>query len=490
MTKFNDIKKELIDYGFIWREDNKKVNEKTGEEKIYHPGPRVIADVLKDHIVFCTIGNDKRELEKSPLYHYDPDEGLYTTGIKDIEKLILAFDGTTNSRTRKEVIQFLRIESRGVKLTDDSNLIPVGNGIVKLDTMELLPFSAEYVFTTKTATNYNPSAIEPSFNGWKFSDWMKQLASEDKIKYKLLWQMIASVIKGRTGLMYLFVDNGQGRTGKSTLQQLLINLVGSGNYRALKLKQFDNDFLLAQGYGARLLVGDDNDPSGFIDDGSNLKSVVTDEIVLVNPKKMTPFTAKFKAVVIQSMNGLPKFRDKTGGLYRRFRMVYFNHQWPADKASERIKKEYIYNPGLLEWILKKALTIDIKEIANPSESIELVETTRLANDPIAYFVSEYVPQLKSERLPAKFLFNFYLWAMQRENNPQRLSQRKFTNDIRPYMEALGWKYKNNGSVPSVYFNQLDFDLFKSYDPNRGLSAEKLYNVNKEMNRKQGLFDRT
>ena len=29
MTKFNDIKKELIDYGFIWREDNKKVNEKT-----------------------------------------------------------------------------------------------------------------------------------------------------------------------------------------------------------------------------------------------------------------------------------------------------------------------------------------------------------------------------------------------------------------------------------------------------------------------------
>lgn len=490
MTKFNDIKKELIDYGFIWREDNKKVNEKTGEEKIYHPGPRVIADVLKDRIVFCTIGNDKRELEKSPLYHYDPDKGLYTTGIKDIEELMLAFDGTTNSRTRKEVLQFLRIESQGVKLTDNPNLIPVGNGIVKLDTMELLPFSAEYVFTTKTATNYNPKATEPSFNGWKFSKWIEQLASEDEAKHLLLWQMIASVIKGRTGLMYLFVDNGQGRTGKSTLQQLLINLVGSGNYRALKLKQFDNDFLLAQGYGARLLVGDDNDPSGFIDDGSNLKSVVTDEIVLVNPKKMTPFTAKFKAVVIQSMNGLPKFRDKTGGLYRRFRMVYFNHQWPADKASERIKKEYIYNPGLLEWILKKALTIDIKEIANPSESIELVETTRLANDPIAYFVSEYVPQLKSERLPAKFLFNFYLWVMQRENNPQRLSQRKFTNDIRPYMEALGWKYKNNGTTPNVYFNQLDFYLFKSYDPNRGLSAETLYNVRVEMNRKQGLFDRT
>ena len=216
MTKFNDIKKELIDYGFIWREDNKKVNEKTGEEKIYHPGPRVIADVLKDRIVFCTIGNDKRELEKSPLYHYDPDEGLYTTGIKDIEELMLAFDGTTNSRTRKEVLQFLRIESQGVKLTDNPNLIPVGNGIVKLDTMELLPFSAEYVFTTKTATNYNPSAIEPSFNGWKFSKWIEQLASEDKAKRLLLWQMIASVIKGRTGLMYLFVDNGQGRTGKST----------------------------------------------------------------------------------------------------------------------------------------------------------------------------------------------------------------------------------------------------------------------------------
>ena len=290
--------------------------------------------------------------------------------------------------------------------------------------------------------------------------------------------------------MFMLVDAGQGRTGKSTMEQFLINLVGNGNYKALMLDQFDNDFLLAQGYGGRLLIGDDNPPERYIDNGSNLKSIITNEIVLINPKGLAPFTARFNAIVIQSMNGLPKFKDKTGGLYRRFRMINFPHQFPDDPASKQVKDKYIYDKRLLEWVLKKSLDINLDQIVNPKESKELVENTRLDNDPVAYFASNYIDPLVSEYLPVKFLFHYFLWVMERENNKQTLSQRKFTTRIKPIMENMGWKFYVTGRRPGNKFKQADLDLMDKYDPGTGLNIQKLYNLEEEKDRMQGIFAKT
>lgn len=487
--KLEEIKKELIKWGNEWRADHAQFNKKTGAMKIIPVPARTIANKLKEVLTMVVIGENARELEKAPLSFYDPDEGIYISSSRIIKDLTLAIESTLSKRWRNEILDWLQIESPAVKLTDDPDLIPVGNGIVDLKEKRLIPFNSKYVFTTKIATNYNPDAIEPSFNGWKFSKWMEQLSNGDPQKHLLLWQMIASVTRGKNGLMFMLVDNGQGRTGKGTLQELLGGLVGKDNFRSLKIDQFEKDFLLAQGYGARLLIGDDNPPERYINDSSNLKSIITNDIVLVNPKGLPPFTARFNSVVIQSMNGLPKFKDKTGGLYRRFRMLYFPYQFPADKASKRIKDEYIKNTRLLEWILKKALTIDTSEIVNPQESIELVEETKNANDPVAYFITEYLPELKSQRLPVRFLFAYFLATMEAENNPQKISQRKFTREVRPKMEALGWEYKQRGVAPSVYFSSVDYDLLIKYDIGIGPKPQQFYNEPKERERQQPLFEK-
>ena len=489
MSKFKEIKRELAQWGNDWRADHAKMNNKTGETKTIPVPARVIANRLKQSLTMVVIGKDDKELEKAPLSYYDPDAGIYVNGSRRIQELMLAIESTISKRWRKEILEWLQIESPAVKLTDDPDLIPVGNGIISLKDKRLIPFNSKYVFTTKIATNYNPDATEPDFNGWNFTSWIKQLSSSDHEKELLLWQFIASIVRGKTGLMFMLVDAGQGRTGKSTMEQFLINLVGNGNYKALMLDQFDNDFLLAQGYGGRLLIGDDNPPERYIDNGSNLKSIITNEIVLINPKGLTPFTARFNAIVIQSMNGLPKFKDKTGGLYRRFRMINFPHQFPDDPASKRVKDTYIYDKRLLEWVLKKSLDINLDQIVNPKESKELVENTRLDNDPVAYFASTYIDPLVSERLPVKFLFHYFLWVMERENNKQTISRRKFTTRIKPLMHSMGWKFYATGRRPGTQFKQADLDLMKKYDPRNGLDIDKLYNLENERDIIQGLFDR-
>lgn len=482
----------LKQMGEQWREEHKELKKKGKEEvEVVHRVPaRSITYMLQKVIRFSVLGSTHQELEKAPLVYYNADEGIYIKDDRDIIKFILAIDDHTNKRARKEVLEWLRYEARARQVEARPYLVAVGNGYVDTRNGELHPFSPDKVFTSKVATNYVQDATEPEFNGWTFSGWIKELASGDHDKETLIWQLIASVVQSRRAgsVMFCLVDNGQGRTGKSTFEQLIANLVGEGNFTALKLNQFDDDFLVAQAYGAGVIIGDDNNPRGYIDDGSNLKSIVTNETIMINPKGLSPFAAKFYTTVIQSMNGVPRFRDVSGGMFRRFRMINFPKQYPATAANAKIKDEYIKEQRLLEWILKTALTINIDTIVDTSESRHIVHETKLDNDPVAYFVENYLPELKSSRIPVKFLFNYFMAAMDAENNHQRMKQNTFTRTIKPILEASGWTYSRKNLAPLDYFNPDDLKLVKGQDKGNGTAYGYLVEV--DTHKKQPLFENT
>ena len=145
MSKFKEIKRELAQWGNDWRADHAKMNSKTGETKTIPVPARVIANRLKQSLTMVVIGEDDKELEKAPLSYYDPDAGIYVNGSRRIQELMLAIESTISKRWRKEILDWLQIESPAVKLTDDPDLIPVGNGIINLKDKRLIPFNSKYV---------------------------------------------------------------------------------------------------------------------------------------------------------------------------------------------------------------------------------------------------------------------------------------------------------------------------------------------------------
>lgn len=195
-----ELKHRLKLSGEQWRNDHKETKKKNGQEvEIIHNVPaRSIAYMLEGMINFAVIGDNEKEIETAPLTFYNLDTGLYTKSERLIDSLILSIDATTNTRARKDIREWLRIEAPSRSVEQDINLIPVGNGIYNKTTKKLLPFSPDHVFTSKVATNYiNKDTPEPCFNGWKFSDWINELSNGDPNKTTLLWQMIASVIQNR-----------------------------------------------------------------------------------------------------------------------------------------------------------------------------------------------------------------------------------------------------------------------------------------------------
>ncbi len=477
-----DLLEILKSVGQDWRNEHTEIY-KNGKEKVNHPSPRQVADILESRLHYGIIAVTESEAEKGRVSFYDYDSGLYNASERRLKKLTLAVERNLNIRQQNEVINYLFLDSPLLTETRDKNLIPVGNGIFSRKTKQLIPYSPDYVFTHKVLTNYNPNATEPVFDGWSVSKWFKQIADGNNDKETLLWQIITATVNPNLtpDVAVFLVDDQQGRTGKSTFERMLENLVGAGNYGSLKLKEFEQDFKLATATGKALLIGDDNNPNDYNKTSENFKSVATGENVLINPKGMTPFNYRFNNFIVQSMNGLPRFSDTSDALFRRFRVVVFNHQYKNTSANKRIKDEYIKDHRLLEFILKKSLEYDIDSLINTKESQQIIDDMKLDNDVVDYFIQNYLGEVKSNRVPIAFLFKLFLSCMSYENNPQRMKQNTFTRQAKPLMERLGWSYSRNNLAPLDGWNKDDMKLLEKYD------IHYQFNVEVEPHKKQPLF---
>lgn len=460
-----ELAERLRAEGDLWRDVNTKITE-DGNIKVPRMPPRTIADILKKYLITAVIGDSDKEVDRSLIYFYNIDTGIYSALTRPIEKLCLAVDRRAGMRERKEAIEYIRLESPRKSLNTDSHLIVCNNGIFNKNTGKLEPFSPNYFFTAKIATDYNPDAKEPIYNDWRASEWFKQLSDNDKTKYTLIWQLIASAFNGNFLQPYAFflVDDGIGRTGKGTFQEMLMSVVGPGNFASLRLKEFESEFKLASALGVSLIIGDDNNPNDYHEENSNFKSMVTGDIILVNPKGLPPYTAKSHALIVQSMNGLPKLKDTTGGNLRRFIVIKFNHQYEDTPEGRRIKDDYIKRKEFREWLLKEAVKVDIEHLAITDESKSAVEKLKTENDPVAFFMETYFPELKSERIPTAFLFKFYQATNKFETGQiGSMTQRTFTKKVIKLLPP-GWSYSKKDMYVGEHWNHEDMETLRKYNP--------------------------
>ncbi|MDY2638945.1 MAG: phage/plasmid primase, P4 family [Ligilactobacillus salivarius] len=480
----NQLFSILKEQGQNWRDEHVKVL-KNGEEKIQHIPPRTIADILKRYVIFAVIGKKEKDFEKANLAYYDLDDGIYKYNVTNIQKLIIAVERSTSIKQRRETMEYLRLEAQRKRPSDDSNLIIVGNGVFNKNTKKLEPYNPRYIFTSKISTNYNPQAQEPNFKGWSLSEWFKDIAENDEDKETLLWQSLAcSINPNLTPDVAIFlVDNGQGRTGKSTFERLLENLVGIDNHAPLKLKEFEEDFKLANAQGVKLIIGDDNNPNDYNKTSENFKRVATGETVLINPKGQPPFSTQFNCFIVQSMNGLPRFKDDSDALLRRIKIIKFNHQYNDKTANKDIKEKYIKDKRLLEWILSKVIVMDFDFMTDTEESRQEIKELKIANDPVAYYVNEYIDDIKSARVPTMYHFKLFQATSDYENNPQKMKQSTFTRRLKPLLEAKGYTYSKNNLAPLTYWNVDDEKLLEKYDINYK------YRFKVDIQKKQPLFEK-
>lgn len=387
--------------GEIWREENKEEKKiskgsRKGETEIKIPKPPIstVSKILRQYCHFTFIGYGQIT-DISKLYFYHFDLGYYVSSNDIFKKLLLKFDSRLTGRAYlNEVIDVIRTDTTLRPPLDDFRYIPVGNGVFNIETKQLEPFSHRFIIKSKIKTNYNPQAKKPILGGWfDFDEWLKSIAIGDNEVVTLLWQLMNEAINPNRTRRKMALLVGDGNNGKGTFQALLENLIGSENISNLKPDQFGREFYLAQLEGKTCNIGDDIS-NKYLDEVSDLMSVVSGDRIQVNRKQQDLFEATYRLLCIFSGNELPKSRNKTQGWYRRLCIIPFNADFNGGVERPEIKDQYMREPELLEWVLFKILNMeDFDKFIEPKVVKEMLDAYKNDNDYIKVWVENfYIPQ--------------------------------------------------------------------------------------------------
>jgi len=383
------------------------------------------AIILNEYINFILFDLE----ENTRLAMYLPEEGIYTRNTTIIKRVISWLEPGLNSNRAEDVIYHIKNKAVVRRRTVSRYLIPVKNGVFNLKTRKLEPFTPEYVFTTKIETPYIYNLENPIIDDWDIESWLNSIACDDKEIVKLLWQVINDSIQGNYSRKKAIFLVGDGNNGKGTFQELIVNLIGLENIATLKVNEFDERFRLSVIEGKTAIIGDDVPANVFIDDSSNFNSVVSGDIVSVEYKNRQPFSTSFKCCVLQSTNGMPRFRNKSNGTIRRIIIVPFNANFNGFREDYKIKEEYIKNEQVLQYVLYKAINMDFEKFDIPAVSEQMLEEFKQDNDPIMDFKCSFFDHFDLEEIPKSIVYEMYKYFCS-ENGYKSLSTRQFHHQFK------------------------------------------------------------
>ncbi|NJD51826.1 MAG: hypothetical protein FIB07_03060 [Candidatus Methanoperedens sp.] len=185
-------------------------------------------DLLLQNYKFITLDDDET------LLVYDDKTGTYKDGNKTL-KTICANNELINTKNKFVELK-LNVEGRTYISRNDfivpEGLVNLKNGVLNINTMELIDKSSDYNFLEQIPIDYNPKAESPYFN--KF---ISEVISKGNIKLLQKWFGYHFVHDNRFkfAMMLLGVKN----SGKSLIITILENLFGISNFSHFELCEFN-----------------------------------------------------------------------------------------------------------------------------------------------------------------------------------------------------------------------------------------------------------
>lgn len=229
----------------------------------------------------------------------------------------------------------------------DEPLLCVENGVVNLESGELLPHSPDYLMTTRFSVQYDPQATCPLFDSWLSESTTIRGRDQTDVLLDVVSQII-DYTRLPERAPFLF---GPTRSGKSTFLELLRKMVGPGATSAVSMHDLESDqFALADLYGKRINIdGDVSDE--YVPSVSNLKRLTGRDPLPANMKYGRRFTFVNLALPIFSGNTLPTVGERSRAFMARVIPVSFPHSREGHEDESlpgRLESEL---PGILNRLI-------------------------------------------------------------------------------------------------------------------------------------------
>lgn len=351
-------------------------------------------------------------------------DGYYSNDSLDIEKILLKYIQNSTKTPRAEVIRYLELLTTN-KRQSNSKYIACNNGILDLETKEIHDFSSNYIIKNKIPVSYNPNAYDELMD-----KTLDKICCKDKSLRLVIEEMIGYCLLRRNEMGKSFILTGNGANGKSTLLDLMQELIGEDNISSVALNELNDRFKTFQLEGKLANIGDDIS-NEYIPDNSTFKKLVTGEKVNVERKGKDPFDFRNYSKLIFSANDLPRINDLSGGLKRRLVFIPFNATFSKkDKDYDPFIGDKLTTPGALEYLLKVSIEglyriLENKGITYSEVCNDVWSEYESINNPILQFLDEF----EIENEPVNDIYRKYtVWCA--ESNLKPFSKIVFGKEIR------------------------------------------------------------
>ncbi|KAB3534444.1 DNA primase [Alkaliphilus pronyensis] len=383
------------------------------------------------------------------IYH----DGIYEPGYEKIERAMVKEISSLTDAKRKEVLKYLMVISQQSEASNPK-WIAFNNGILNIESGELLPFNPEYVITNKIPWDYNPNAYDDLLN-----HTLNRISCNDPEIRMLLEEMIGATFY-RSNLLgggKCFILSGTGSNGKSTILNVLKKVLGKENYSVLDLKKLNDRFSTVMMYGKLANIGDDISDE-YNADVSTFKKITRGEAIDAEQKGQPKFEFEPYSKLIFSANNIPHMKDPTGAAQKRLLIIPFNANFK--ESSEDFDPQIswkLMQQGSLEYFIKLGVeglkrVLENKRFTTSSKVQKELDEFRIENNPILSFIDDVgVDEIENEK--TSDVYKRYA-AYCSQNNFYPVSKIKFSKEInRTLNMEVGFAKDENRKTVRVFKNQ-------------------------------------
>lgn len=287
--------------------------------------------------------------------------GIYVphgrTHIKEYCRGILASLYKTGfvNQVIEKIIADTYINSNDFFINEDLNLIAVLNGILNLQTRELISFSPQYKFFNKLPIHYDP-LIKVD----KIIQFFKDILIDEQ-DLLVIQELFGYLLHRDYSIEKAFMCLGGGRNGKGKLVSLMETFIGKKNCCNIPLQDLGNDkFAKSRLHNKLANLSADLNKTGLKDTGI-FKSLTGRDLITADRKFLEHIEFRNYAKMIFATNELPYTYDDTDGFWDRWIIIDFIYKFvdiPKNGNEKKIDtnilmkittdKEMI---GLLNWAL-------------------------------------------------------------------------------------------------------------------------------------------
>ena len=393
-------------------------------------------------------------------------DGRYKVGFAEVDKAIYQIEPRASLTTIKEVRHRLLTLAEAKKQSDD-RYIGYLNGVLDVETMQLLDWNDSFIIANVVPHNYYPDAECDAVD----QVLLRMACGDDAIILNLHEVMGACVTRSNAHGQMVVLLNETGANGKSTYIKMLRFLLGAENCTSIDIALLGKRFQAAGLVGKLADLADDIG-SGFIDgsDSGNLKKCITGEPIYTDVKGSNGFVFVPTATIVVSANELPRFGDMSGGMVRRFFPIPFNAKFTRDDPD--------YNPRIMDALQtpeageRMALLAAIgaariranNGFTDNAASQEMVKSFELDNSTVLQFArdNDVTSEWLDGKTPEKVYSDYRRWCEDAGiRNP--LARKRFSHDITRYyrIENVSRKIK---TADGTYISRR---VFKVPQLNRG-----------------------